>query len=92
LFTVVVELDILFREDVTVPQPSELLELLTTFYNRIETASIDTGDVPGIYYKAAVQATNDKVNRLRRATIISGVLRRESDDEIMGSLRQEGLV
>lgn len=92
LFTLIVELDIPFREDIPVPEPSELLELLTTFYDRIGTASLDTGDVPGIYYKAAIQATNDKVNRLRRGIIIAGILRRERDDAIMKALRQQSLV
>ena len=91
LFTVIVELDTLFRTDIAAPQPSELLELLTTFYNRIEVTSVDAGDVPGVYYKAALQATNDKVNRLRRGAIISGILRHKSDDEIMGELGRNRL-
>lgn len=92
LFTVIVELDLLFRSDVPMPQPSDLLTLLTTFYNRIEAATIGTGDVPGVYYKAAIQATNDKVNRLRRAAVIGGILRRRSDEEIIDALRQDGLM
>jgi hypothetical protein len=87
-----VELDTVFRDREQVPQPSELLALLTTFYNRIDAASLDTGDVPGVYYKAAIQATNDKVNRLRRAAIIAGILRQKSDGEIMRILTQESLV
>jgi hypothetical protein len=92
LFTVLVELDSLFRAGGPIPQPSELLELLTGFYDRIETASVDAGDVPGIHYKAAIQATNDKMNRLRRAYVIGGLLRRHDFDQIMHSLREVGLV
>lgn len=92
LFSVIVELDMLFREGIPEPQPSELLEMLTSFYDRIGTASLDSGDVPGIYYKAALQATNDKVNRVRRGIITAGILRKKSEQEIMNELRQESLV
>lgn len=92
LFSAITELDILFREGIQVPEPSELLELLTGFYDRIGAAGVDSSDIPGIYYKAALQASNDKVNRLRRGIIIAGILRRETDENMMGTLRQEGLL
>lgn len=91
LFTVIVELDTLFRSNDPVPQPSELLEALTTFYSAIETASVDAVDVHGIYYKAAIQATNDKVNRIRRAVIIASVLRNIDATETMEMLKKDGL-
>jgi hypothetical protein len=91
LFTVIVELDIAFRSDVLVPEPSELLAIITNFYNRIEAGGLATGEIAGVYYKAAIQATNDKVNRLRRATIIGGLIRRKNDEEIMAELVHEGL-
>jgi hypothetical protein len=92
LFTAIVELDILLKESGSTLQPSSFLELITSFYSRIDTASIDVDDVPGIYYKAAIQATNDKVNRLRRAVIIGGVLRWKKDIHIMADLREARLV
>ena len=92
LFTVLVELDALAQSDVTLPQPSTLLETLSRFYDQIDSASVDSGDVPGIYYKAAIQATNDKVNRLRRACIIGGILRGLEFEEIMEALRRDGLI
>ena len=39
-----------------------------------------------LYYKAALQASNDRGNRLRRATIFSGVLRERTDAEILEDL------
>lgn len=91
LFTLLVELDGLFRQQGALPQPLELLDAMTGFYQRVESTGIEAGEVPGIYYKAALQATNDKVNRLRRAVIIGGVLRGMNDEEIKGSLREDGL-
>lgn len=86
-----VELDLLFRSEEYTPQPSEVVELMATFYRQIEGATVDAADIPGIYYKAALQATNDKVNRLRRGCIISGILRRQDHKRIMHALHGAGL-
>ena len=91
LFTMLVELDLLFRSEEYTPQPSEVVELMATFYRQIEGATVDAADIPGIYYKAALQATNDKVNRLRRGCIISGILRRQDHKRIMHALHGAGL-
>ncbi|MGD1979766.1 MAG: hypothetical protein PVJ98_10255, partial [Akkermansiaceae bacterium] len=64
---------------------------LTTFYDSIDSANVDGSSVRGIYYKAAVQATNDKVNRLRRAQIIGGIIRGHEDADIWGALESKGL-
>lgn len=92
LFTVLVELDILFRSDEPIPQPSDVVENLTGFYGQIDAATVDAADVPGIYYKAALQATNDKVNRLRRGCVIGSVLRGHDHESIMAALREANLV
>ena len=91
LFTIIVELDILFRSGHRVPQPSELLDMLNEFYNSIESVGVETTNIYGIYYKAAIQATNDKVNRLRRAIIIAGILRNAQPEQIMEELRSQNL-
>lgn len=91
LFTVLVELDSLSEEQEEMPEPSELLERLNTFYDSIDTTNVDGGSVKGIYYKAAVQATNDKVNRLRRAQIIAGIIRGHEEAEIWKALELKGL-
>jgi len=91
LFTVLIELDLLFENSEEMPQPSELLERLTTFYVSIDSTNVDVSSVKGIYYKAAVQATNDKVNRLRRALVIAGIIRGHDDDAIWEVLKSKGL-
>lgn len=92
LFTILVELDRLAESGHPLPQPSELIEILTNFYGQIENSGMDGGGVPGIYYKAAIQATNDKVNRLRRAHIIGGLLAGESFSDITDHLRDNDLI
>ena len=91
LFTVAIEIDFILTQEKGDLQPSDVLERLTDFYRQIESSSVDSTDVPGIYYKAALQATNDKVNRLRRAVIVGGVLRNRSFEDIMTSLASDGL-
>ena len=51
---------------------------LTEFYNRVDRAGAggdDAEEVTG-YYKAAIQATNDRSNRIKRGQIISHVMRK----------------
>jgi hypothetical protein len=48
--------------------------------------------LPGIYYKAALQATNDRVNRVRRGEIIGGLLEGKSYEEILKTLADLKLV
>ena len=91
LFTLLIELDALSISGAVMPQPSELLERLTGFYDSIDSGSVAAGSVSGIYYKAAVQATNDKVNRLRRACIISGIIRGLPQEQILAELQGSGL-
>jgi len=91
LFTLLVELDSLSEEREEMPQPSLLLERLTTFYDSIDSTNVDSNSIQGTYYKAAVQATNDKVNRLRRAQIVAGIIRGHSNDVISSALEFKGL-
>jgi Protein of unknown function DUF262 len=91
LFTVIAELDNYYQEFGTFLEPSNLLETLTNFYSGIDAVSVEVSGVAGIYYKAALQATNDRVNRLRRAYIIGGILRDYDDLQIMEAMRGAGL-
>lgn len=74
-FTAFVELDRALQEEVNL-QPTNVLECLQSFYNEIETEGADS-DNPAVatYYKAALQASNDKGNRIRRGEIICDILR-----------------
>ena len=92
LFTLVVELDMELSRAAHRLQPSTVVRDLEAFYERIDTTSVSVSDVPAIYYKAALQASNDRINRVRRGVIVSGVLRQLSDQDILKELDKEGLV
>ena len=75
LFTLIVELDRAFGEGLVL-QPSVVVESLTAFFNRVDQGSLDPGDIAAAtYYKAAVQASNDRINRERRGQIVRDILR-----------------
>ncbi len=86
LFTIIVELDTYSRAGNSLPQPSDLLDKLNNFYSRTESQD----QIPTLYYKSALQATNDKGSRLRRGVIIGGILKGLNDSEIMGEIVREG--
>jgi hypothetical protein len=90
LFTLMVELDQALSLDSTL-QPSTVVADLEAFYGRIDTSSVSQSDVAAIYYKAALQASNDRINRIRRGVVISGVLRRLPEAEILKELKVQGL-
>jgi len=74
-FTAFIELDRGFLDDVDL-QPSRVLEALQSFYAMVEEEGAESGN-PAVstYYKAALQASNDKGNRMRRGEIIGDILR-----------------
>jgi hypothetical protein len=72
-------------------QPSEVLDRLENFYAAIHETVIDDQSLPGIYYKAALQASNDRNNRVRRGIIVSGILQDDESDTVISKLRTEGL-
>ncbi|WP_169980717.1 DUF262 domain-containing protein [Tautonia rosea] len=93
LFTVLVELDKLRQSGIQLPQPLQLLEKLTDFYEQIdETNDVGSSNIPAIYYKASLQATNDRVNRLRRGFIIGGLLQGRTYENILNEIEAEKLI
>jgi len=75
LFTLIVELDRAFIEGLAL-QPSVVVESLNAFFKSVDQGSLESGDIVATtYYKAAVQASNDRINRERRGQIIRDVLR-----------------
>lgn len=92
LFTLVVELDqALFVQRVSI-DPLTVVETLESFYNSIDTSSVDLGSLGGIYYKAALQASNDRINRVRRGRVIGGKILGDSDEKIFHDLISYGLM
>ncbi len=74
-FSAVIEIDRAFSDKVDL-QPSKVLETLQSFYRKVDEEGMESPD-PAVstYYKAAVQASNDKGNRIRRGEIIHDLLR-----------------
>jgi len=91
LFTLIVELSLLLNISNTNVQPSDVLQRIDAFYDVVDATGVNQDNVGSVYYKAALQASNDKINRVRRGLIIGGVLRGETHDKIFDDLRSERL-
>ena len=92
LFTALIEFYVLLCQGKIELQPSEVIEALGRFYSEVDNGSLDQTTVPGIYYKAALQASNDRVNRVRRGIILNEVVRGTPGPVVLNKLRQQGLV
>ncbi len=91
LFTLIIELDQCVHVREAKLQPGQVLDSLSRFYNDVDGSSLNENSLSSIYYKAALQASNDKINRIRRGAIIEGVLLGVAHEEILAKLRTEGL-
>jgi hypothetical protein len=91
LFTVLIELYCALLQEGLRLQPSDVVANLSSFYSDIDAGSLNQGDIAGIYYKAALQASNDRLNRVRRGLIIGGIIRNVARAEIKSTLQQHGL-
>lgn len=93
LFTLIVELVFLCQSGgLKNLDPYEVVERLNHFYENVEDATLAKTDLPAIYYKATVQASNDRGNRLRRGFIIGGLLSGRTHEEIVEQLTSERLI
>lgn len=92
LFTLIVELDQAMYVRAMVLQPSIVVETLAALYSNIESDNFDISSVSGVYYKSALQASNDRINRVRRGVVIAGKLNQLSDEEILKDLAHQGLM
>jgi hypothetical protein len=74
LFTALVQID-LALESKGLPGPSEVLERLQGFYGRVDAEGAESPDpATSIYAKASLQASNDRINRIRRGIVFEAVL------------------
>jgi hypothetical protein len=75
LFTFVIELDrALFVDNVNIDF-ADLVDRVERFFNNVNTIEDFQGDdVVQIYYKASLQATNDRLNRVRRGVIMHALI------------------
>lgn len=90
LFTLIVEIVLAQNISNLTLEPSVVLHNLESFYAEVSKGL--GGGLPGIYYKAALQASNDRLNRIRRGEIIAGIVKSESRDVILTRLQEQGLV
>lgn len=74
LFSFVVELDIALNIKNLNLQPSEIVNTIQDFLSGIDTRMNEGSLVHAVYYKSALQGTNDKINRIRRGFIIGSLL------------------
>jgi hypothetical protein len=91
LFSLIVELNVLLSAHRTL-QPSDVVERVERFFAEIDTEVIGQNSLPGIYYKATVQASNDRTNRMRRGLILNGVIVAEPEEVTTAELRKLSLV
>ncbi len=77
LFTLIVELQRAIVRDGIELNPLRINERLMGFYSKVDKmdpSQLDDSQI-SIYYKSALQASNDRSNRIRRGDIISELLR-----------------
>ena len=92
LFTFFIELDQILNFKNPDIQPGFVVEAIQTFLNGINTKMTESSAVHAIYYKSALQATNDRLNRVRRGIIIGGLLEGQNLGEIESDLVEQGLL
>lgn len=90
LFSLIIEVDNAIYRVGHVLQPSEIVARVEAFFGRIEAGG-DLVGIPATYYKAALQASNDRVNRVRRGVILFGVLVGKEDAEISDDLERSAV-
>jgi len=74
LFTALVQFDFALCSR-TAPSPTDTLQRIESFYRRVDEAGMESPEPAiGIYAKASIQASNDRLNRTRRGVIIEAVL------------------
>lgn len=91
-FSVFIELDSILQSGFILTSPALVLEALEAFYAEVESAPPRRQGVSDIYYKAALQASNDRASRLRRGLIVSGKITGMQDDEIAEELNRMGVL
>lgn len=91
-FTAFIELDSVFQQQSPHPDSRTVLDILEEFYNDVDSEASTRLTTSEIYYKSALQASNDRTSRIRRGMIIGGKLARQSEEEILQQLTEMGLI
>lgn len=92
-FTCFIEIDSLLNKQRLNLDPYTVVTAISSFYGFVNQApGAGTPVLPTIYYNAAVQASNDRVNRARRAIIIEGIITQQEEVQILNHLKNENLI
>jgi hypothetical protein len=89
IFTSIISINRKFNDNVDLT-PSDVIERLENFYADVDDQGMTSTSVPvSIYAKAAIQASNDRINRVRRGVIVEAVLVKRDP---MEALAEEDLI
>lgn len=89
LFTAIISISRKIEDGIQIT-PAEVIERLENFYEDVEGQGVTSPNIyVGIYAKAAIQASNDRINRIRRGVIVEAIL--EEHDPIQ-ALQNEELI
>ena len=89
LFSAIVSLDRKLSDQTNL-SPTDVLSRMDNFYAQVENEGMTSVNVAvGTYAKAAIQASNDRINRIRRGVIVESVI---IGTDPLQELKNEGLV
>ena len=92
LFTLIIEIDQCLNVIKVNLQPSLVVEKLNKFYDAVEGSGVDVSSIASIYYKAALQASNDRVNRLEEGQLLEEYYRIILKTKILRLLKERALI
>jgi hypothetical protein len=91
LFSLVIELDQALHHRGLGLEPGVVVDALQRFYDGVEGEVAGQSRPYAMYYKAALQASNDRISRIRRGRIVFGVISGQDMTSISSALAEEGL-
>ncbi|MFM5550481.1 DUF262 domain-containing protein [Aeromonas veronii] len=91
LFTLIIELDQLINIEGNPLSPADTIARLESFYDQVDRIGLDGDTLHSVYYKAALQASNDRINRIRRGKIIRNMILGIDEEVTLAELKDAGL-
>lgn len=86
LFTAMTSIDNLLQNGMT-PTPSEALDRMEAFYRQVDEEGMNSRNpAVAMYSKVSLQASNDRINRIRRGVIMDAVLIAKDPTQALKSL------
>ncbi len=88
LYSLYIELySALCKEELAL-QPGEVIGALEPFFEIVDRGDFESNRLAATYYKSALQASNDRGNRVRRGAILGGLIRGVTPPELERALIQ----